>query len=549
MAQQKIRILDERTINQIAAGEVIENPASVVKELVENALDAGATDIVVETEVAGRGLIRVSDDGCGMDQDNLLLSVERHATSKLTSVDELEALQTLGFRGEALPSIASVSKMTLKSCSLDGKGSCLQIEGGRIEKFSPFSRCRGTTIEVKSLFFNVPVRKKFQKSIGWDRGEIHKVLTKFVLSYPSCGFSWINDTKQLMAFTPDDGGDIRIKGLLGEEFMHQSLPVEHERGNLSLCGRISRPQEHRPNRVGQYLFINQRGVASPWVAKKVVEGYGRRLPPHRYPLFVLHLTLPPSWIDVNVHPQKTEIRIREEEKLSAFILEALASSLELPEKAVVASPAAMDFPVDLPHFTVAEPVAEYHTSEEELCWFTSHIKSLGRVKHYLFVEEEEGIRVVDLASARERVLFDELSRRERKLETQALLLPIQLTVTGKERFLLSEHLQTLNEKGISIRHFGGDTFIVDAIPALLEPNEIPDFIYAYLEEGELPRHLEKCLKREEISTEAGKALVEKLFRSQNPDYTPSGKRIHLLLDASTLEKMVSSSFGGKRCSG
>jgi DNA mismatch repair protein MutL len=558
VTQQRIRILHDTTINQIAAGEVIEHPASVVKELVENAIDAGASQIAIETKAGGRGLIKVVDDGCGMGEDDLILSVERHATSKIVEVGELNSLKTLGFRGEALPSIASVSKMTLHSASVSGEGTLLQIEAGKIVKLNPYPRRKGTTVEVKSLFYNVPVRKKFQKSLGWDTGETHKLLIKFALCYPSLGFSWINDEKQVMVLTPLDTCEERVKTLLGEEFMNNSFPVEQENGSLLLCGRISRPTYHRPNRMGQYLFINQRAVISPFIVKKVVESYGTRLSPHRHPLFVLHLTLPPSWIDVNVHPQKKEIRIREEQKLSFFILEAIGQALE--QRDGVKFNLATVAPSLISGFAVAEPRAEYTASQEETYYFPADpparlpaksggftsgfellppkVTLVGKVKNYLFIEECEGIRVVDGARAMERVIFEELNEMSGKQEVQTLLLPIQLTVTGKERALLCEHLNSLNDRGISVRHFGKDTFIVDAIPAVLEPDEIPDLIYAYLEEGALPRCLGRCLKRKDLSFEAGAALIEKLFRCKNPEYTPTGKRIHYLLDENALGKML-----------
>ena len=304
MTEQRIRILNDVTINQIAAGEVIENPASVIKELVENAIDAKASEIYIETKAGGRGAILVADDGCGMGHDDLLLCIERHATSKIHSVEELDSLKTLGFRGEALPSIASVSKMSVHSALASGQGHKLFIEGGKVGAIQPLARRKGTTIEVKSLFFNVPVRKNFQKSVSYDTGEIHKTLTRFALGYPSLGLKWVNDEKVWIDFLPTHDFVSRATSLLGAEFIENALPVEHEAGQMSLTGRTSKPTYHRSNRLGQYLFINQRAVLSPFIANIILQGYGTRLSLHRYPLFVFDLRVPPSWIDVNVHPQK-----------------------------------------------------------------------------------------------------------------------------------------------------------------------------------------------------------------------------------------------------
>ncbi|MFC2049426.1 DNA mismatch repair endonuclease MutL [Chlamydiota bacterium] len=541
MLPRIIRLLDDATINQIAAGEVIENPASVVKELVENSLDSGATDVCIETRAGGRGLIKVVDDGCGMGPDDLLLAVERHATSKLSEVSDLESLHTLGFRGEALPSIAAVSKFSLHSSSKGGEGALLQIEGGRMGPLQPLPRQRGTTIEVKSLFFNVPVRKKFQKSLGWDTAEIHKVLTKFALGFPAVGFSWINDDKVHVKAPRGEEACQRMRELLGEEWIEGSLPVEHAQNEIRLWGRISRPSLHRPNRSGQHLFINQRSVISPWVAGQVLQSYGTRLSAHRYPLFVLYLSLPPSWVDVNVHPQKREVRLREEGRLAPFILQAVTEALESrpvnhPESQLVHRE--MPELCEIPSFH--EPASLYRpTPSAELFLFEEPAFSIvGKVKHYFFVEEAKGIRIVDGLRAMERIVYDQLQVEQGKQEVQALLIPIQLKMKGKELTLLQEHLEALNELGVSIRHFGGDTFLVDAIPAVLEPEEIPEWIEVYLEEGRIPLQMGRCLKRGALSLGSGTALVKKLFQCQNHHETPAGKQIHYLLDPQQLEKLL-----------
>lgn len=538
----RIHILDDVTINKIAAGEVIENPASVVKELVENAIDSGASEISIETKAGGRQLIKVSDNGCGMGGDDLLLSIERHATSKLKEAGELSHVQTLGFRGEALPSIASVSKMTLHSAPHAEEGRLLTVSGGKIGKIAPQPRRQGTTIEVKELFFNVPVRKNFQKSLNWDTGEIHKVLTHFALCYPTLAFSWVHDMQPQFSFLGSDPDQERIKTLLGKEFT-VSLPVEHHKAEkkLSLEGWIAPPDTHRPNRTGHHLFINGRSVTSPFIARKVLEGYGTHLPTHRYPLFVLHLTLPAEWVDVNVHPQKKEVRLREEEEIGPFIFEAISRALQtgprpsLPNPAVIFPPPSSDYEdfFEKP-LLVSEPPYDYLTEEREL--FKSDIQIVAKVHPYYFIQEGDGVRIVHTGRALERVVYDSLTEKPGKRAVQALLLPIHMHIGGKERYLVTEHLNPLNELGIAIRHFGGDSFVIDAIPAVLEAHEIPDLILSYLSEGALPHDLSRCLKRGSLGIEAAKILMEKLFRSTNPDFTPNGKRIHTLLDEKYLDK-------------
>lgn len=536
MAEQRIRLLDETTINQIAAGEVIENPASVVKELVENALDSGAHCISVETKGGGRGLIRVSDDGCGMNSEDLILALERHATSKLIKLQDLDSLSTLGFRGEALPSIASISKLLIHS-SVD-QGHQLYSEGGKILKVNSLSRRQGTTVEVKSLFFNVPVRKRFQKSIGWDTAEIHKVLTKVALCHQKVVFTWVSDGIEKFNLSAEVSLEERIQTLLGEEFSQSMLSVEHQKDSFHLSGFCSCPSFHRPNRTGQYLFINGRAVTSSFVSRKILEGYGTRLSTHRYPLFVLHLQLPSSLIDVNVHPQKKEIRLRDEEYVGTFLVEAI-------EKCFVSKPA--QAASISPEFVASESFASYTTSsffeKEKTPSLLPPCRSvLAKVGHYLFVEDPEGILVVDGAAARLRVHYEQLIHNPEKKASQHLLIPIQMEVAGAEKALLLSHLSLFDEVGFSIRPFGENSFIVDAIPPFFERDEVSHFVHAFLEEGNIPKEKRIVRALRKIGSlhlkEVGEVLVEKLFQCREPDYTPEGKPTYYLLT----EKELSQKF-------
>lgn len=355
MSLSKIRVLDDHTINKIAAGEVIENPASVVKELVENALDAGATEICVEIKGGGRQLIRVTDNGCGMIADDALLSLERHATSKIREVEDIQSLLTMGFRGEAIPSIASISKFTLLTAPfIEGKkntdGTLIMGEGGRILSCVPAARSPGTTFEIKSLFFNVPVRKKFQRSPSYDTQEIFKMLSVLSLGYPAIKFELISDQKPLLSTSISSTTSSlqqllseRIEKVLGNEFSTQLTPLSFEKEPYSLEGYIGLPTTHRPNRTSQYLFINQRAVHAPLISFAVKEGYGTALPPNRYPVFVLHLRLPGSLVDVNVHPQKKEVRLRQEHVLKELLLKSIQNALhqqgfEQPREAALTQP-------------------------------------------------------------------------------------------------------------------------------------------------------------------------------------------------------------------
>lgn len=335
----KIRVLSDHTINKIAAGEVIENPSSVVKELVENSLDAGASEICIEIKGGGRQLIRITDNGCGMSPDDALLCLERHATSKIKTVEEIHDVTTMGFRGEAIPSIASISKFTLLTRLNDGKessslGTMVIVDGGKIMNCSPVACSAGTTIEVKSLFFNIPVRKKFLKSPAVDANEIHKVISLLSLGYPEIKFQLVSDGKSLLSMplvqetTFQEKLKARIGAVIGQDFMQHTKYLESTHDSFKVQGVVGQPSYTRHNRSGQYLFINQRAVISPLVSYAVKDGYGTALPTGRHPVFVLHLTMPGGYVDVNVHPQKREVRLRQEPLIRDLIIKAVTGSLQ-----------------------------------------------------------------------------------------------------------------------------------------------------------------------------------------------------------------------------
>lgn len=335
----KIRVLSDHTINKIAAGEVIENPASVVKELVENSLDAGSTDICIEIQGGGRQMIRISDNGCGMNPDDALLCLERHATSKLREVEEIHSLSTMGFRGEAIPSIASISKFNLLTCPATEEGAApslgtmVMVDGGKIISCNPAARSQGTTIEVKALFFNVPVRKKFLKSPSVDANEILKTVSLLALGYPEIKFQLLSDGKSLLMAPPSRESSFaeklgsRIETVLGSDFLQNSSLIEAKKDKITLEGVIGQPSNTRHNRTGQYLFINRRAVVSPLVAYAVKEGFGTSIATGRFPVFVLHLSVDGDLVDVNVHPQKREVRLRQEQLIKELITQAVRSGI------------------------------------------------------------------------------------------------------------------------------------------------------------------------------------------------------------------------------
>lgn len=337
----RIRVLSEHTINKIAAGEVIENPSSVVKELVENSIDAGATDICIDISGGGRQLIRITDNGYGMNSDDALLCLERHATSKLRDDSDIHALSTMGFRGEAIPSIASISKFNLLTCpapedeAMKTTGTMVIVDGGKIVCCTPAERSPGTTIEVKSLFFNVPVRKKFLKSPAFDANEIFKIVSSIALGNPSIKFQLISDGRTLLTTAPLPSSTIdfkeqlkiRVESVLGDDFSKNTICVDETTEGLSLQGVIGLPSYTRHNRTGQYLYINKRPVISSTVSFAVKDGFSTSIDSGRFPVFVLHLSVAGEWVDVNVHPQKREVRLRQEQMIRELIVKAVRKSL------------------------------------------------------------------------------------------------------------------------------------------------------------------------------------------------------------------------------
>ncbi len=532
---KRIAFLDEITINQIAAGEVVENSASVIKELIENSLDAQATEIFIEIRGEGRGLIRITDNGEGIHPEDLLLSIARNATSKIRLVDDLNQLMSLGFRGEALAAIASVSKIEiLTSAEKGGKGFLLKAEGARVEQVVPAARTQGTTVEVNSLFFNVPARRKFQKTPQAEYGEIHKILTQFALCYPEVKFEFTREGRRIFSLEKGEPLKERISHLLGAEYAQGMVPLEQKEGGLILKGFISKPSLHWPNRKGQYAFINGRIISSPYLSQLVLQGYGTRLSSHRYPLYVIHLQLPPAWIDPNVHPQKKEIRLREQQALSSFILKAVEKTLSPSLPPSFALP-------DLPPYvesSLCEPSLPFtpthsFTREEELSFLP---KKRGEVlafwNRYVLLRDAEGIRVIDVPSARVRIAAEKRGR----VCSQNLLLPLQIECHAQEQAHLLSSLTLLEEEGMVIRHFGGDSFLVEAIPSFMKREEVTDFLRLFLAEEEtgekskrLFRAYVRAFKKGVSSIDEGELLVETLFATQDPDWTPEGKRIHFLL--------------------
>jgi len=350
----RIHVLGDSLINRIAAGEVVERPASVVKELVENSLDAGATAVDVRLQAGGRRQIRVTDDGCGMDRDDALLAIERHATSKLRGPEDLDSIATLGFRGEALASIAAVSQFTLSTARADGDGIEVRVRGGRIESVREMGLPRGTSIQVDRLFFNMPARRKFLRTESTELSHVARWVTRYALALPQVRFRLEQGERALIVAPPANDRYQRIASLFGEEFTGHLLPFEGRAREMRVEGLAGRPLDAPARRDRQHLFVNGRSVQDRVLGHAISQAYGNTMPKGRYPAMFLFVEIEPSAVDVNVHPQKTEVRFRDGAAVHDLVRESIAAALSdervlpgytdlRPESGVAVSEAAARF--------------------------------------------------------------------------------------------------------------------------------------------------------------------------------------------------------------
>ncbi len=533
-----IRQLPEILINQIAAGEVVERPASVVKELVENALDAGATRVDIDLEEGGVRLIRIRDDGGGIAPEELPLAVSRHATSKIASLDDLESVATLGFRGEALPSIASVSRFTLSSRrAIDEHGSALQIEGGRLGEVTPRAHAPGTTVEVRELFYNVPARRKFLRAERTELGHIEEWLRSLALARPDVELRVSHNGKPSRRYKPGDlYSDARLGETLGEDFANQALRVDHSGAGLRLHGWIAQPHYSRASTDQQYLYVNGRSVRDRSVAHAVKMAYGDVLFHGRQPVYVLFLELDPTRVDVNVHPAKHEVRFRDSRLIHDFVYRTLKEALaetragmtaagtqvHATESAATAAPAyglpssgsggyalagsaagggggggmggdwrPQQSPLGL---RVADAPSAYAAlygapggnaaggslapmpteSGLPVTAADSGVPPLGYAiaqLHgiYILAENAEGLIVVDMHAAHERIGYERLKTAHdgMGLHAQPLLVPITLAVGERDADTAEREAETLTSLGFEITRAGPGSLHVRSIPALL----------------------------------------------------------------------------------
>ncbi len=530
-----IKLLDEQTKNMIAAGEVVERPSSVVKELVENALDSGAGRISVECEGAGSRLIRVIDDGVGMSAEDAELAFCRHATSKISSVADLEGIATMGFRGEALPSIASVSRFELESCiSGQDAATLIVVEGGKTVEKSAASRAAGTTATVRNLFFNVPARRKFLKSDQTELRHITRIVTSLAVAQIGVGFKFTHEGRELVSVNPASSLSERVEDLFGRRRNVPYLPVMFERGGGVVGGLVASPDSVGGSRPDQYLFINRRPFADRRLIHAIKQGYASTIPGSGQPSFFLFLTLDPADIDVNVHPQKLEIRFRDEGLVYGMVYRAVQQGIRHGDAtAAFDSPAAgkllggasserrggalrrvaqgrgaamgpegtqTSFLVPLASSRPAEsaraafgaPTAEAPPRERTgggaLNAETQVQPALPSVWQlhgkYIFVQTRGGCLVIDQHAAHERIIYEQLLQRMAgsKVSSQRLLFPVTFQLSPEQLLAAEQFTPLLEQAGFELERFSGNTVAVSSVPAIENLGEVEDYFRSLLQD-------------------------------------------------------------------
>ena len=572
-----IRILPDHIASQIAAGEVIERPASVVKELVENALDANSDEITIEIRGAGKRLIAVTDNGAGIPKSELGLAVSRHATSKLARAEDLFSIETLGFRGEALASIGSVSRMTIESRTTDSEtGAELRVEGGRMGKLAETGMPPGTRITVQDLFYNVPARLKFLKTDNTERRHIEALVTRYALAYPRVRWQLVVDDKP--SLNTSGNGDRRevLASLYGVDVAREMLSVDFKEAGTHIHGFISPISLTRSNRREITIFVNGRWVKDTAVAAAIIKAYHTLLMVGRYPIVVLFLEMPPETVDVNVHPAKAEVRFREGNlvftRTQRAVRRALLAYSPVPdlrprelwgghgeETAQQTGDPAWRMSAEIP--TGGENPREVDPARIHIHTGAVDVDALpllrlvGQVAAtYLVAEGPDGLYLIDQHAAHERVLFEQLMSQQSQAQVpaQALLEPVNVVLPPEKARLLESQLPVLDKLGFDVENFGPNTYTVRAIPALIvggDPEAALNVLVEDFEEDETPlasaieaKITARICKRmavkggQTLSPEEQRALLRNLENCQSPRTCPHGRPTMIHLSAGLLER-------------
>ncbi len=567
-----IRILDPEVIGKIAAGEVVERPASVVKELVENALDADAGAVHIEVLAGGCDLIRVADDGAGITREDLLVATQRHATSKIRAVEDLDSVSTLGFRGEALASIAAVSELSICSRPPDSPSAyLLRVSGGVAEGIAAAARAPGTTVTVERLFFNVPARRKFLHSPGSESTQVARLVSQLALAYPEVAFTLTTDDRRTLSTSGSGNPLDAALAVLGPEVAAALLPLETTlefdrpvRGTAArITGLASSSRISRATRTGIWLFVNRRPVQSRALSYAVEEGYQTLLQVGRHPVAVVNLQVPPSDVDVNVHPAKTEVRLLRERLIYGGLRDAVRAAVTQgsgwgQETAVAASITEAgtggDDAAVAPRLIDASTGSALSRDEGLLAGGKRLpiLRLMGQVAQtYIVAEGEKGLYLIDQHAAHERVLLDRLAKsRDREGNTQLLLEPVPLELAPGQQEMVAEMGTSLESLGYRLEPFGDGSVLVRGVPTELPPGEavraLAESLQELAEEKPALDHRERlvvalscrsAVKAGQIlAPEEMRALVEALEESDITQHCSHGRPTAILLSHSQLER-------------
>jgi len=584
----KISILPENIINQIAAGEVVENPSSIVKELVENSIDAGASNIDIIINKGGHELIHIIDNGCGMSKDDLRLAFSRHATSKLSSVEDLLKISTLGFRGEALPSIASVSRLEIKSSIDDQSGNILEIEAGEIKNDEKVACNKGTEIKVKNLFYNTPARKKFLKTPSQELRRITKIVKRFVLSNPDISFRYQSDDKivyDLMGTSLDK----RIIQTFGSKYGNDILSVENSNESYAVHGYVGSLNLLQRRRGGQYLFLNGRYIEDEGISKSIRNCYDSIIERGEFPFYILNINLPTDTFDINVHPTKIEARFDKKLDIINFINRSIKIKLRelfkvLPDidinKKIHSGSSDISLDLELGSLidiksedritdrfeSVSESIQadgnlDVRRAVDRLEDYENSFKSLIKKdaqiwqihNKYLITEITSGILVIDQHVAHERILYEKVKKAfdSKPLPSQSTLFPKTMKFDPEDYSKLLDVVPYLEKIGYKMREFGNNSIIIEGVPSDVklgdEEEVINDILDRYIEYKKLSSSYIDYIAATYSCKAAIKAgdylemderakLIDNLFATENPYYCPHGRPIVVSIKTDELDK-------------
>ncbi len=552
-----IKPLSERVIAAIAAGEIAERPSVIVKELVENALDAGATEVTLTLNNSGLDRIIITDNGRGMDGEDLALAIQRHTTSKITSVDDLEKVSTLGFRGEALASIGSVATLTIQSKTPTAQsGWQIVVDNGQVAEVEPMGMRDGTTVIVEHLFASIPARRKFLKQPATELRHILDVITALSLAHPAIGFEVINNQKNLLQLASDQTLIERVKSLMGENFSEFLLPITFQETYFEISGFLGNPQLARRTNQHQFLFVNQRFVTHPPLNRLVKNAYGSLIEPKAEPVFFMFLKLPQPLVDINVHPRKEAIKFVDENQLFGVIKTAVSETLGTHDLTYEYGQSSGSLLRD----RRASPTTSNLLKRAVTTWQLGQSPSDEVVQihnTYLLTQTSEGMVIVDQHAAHERILYEQFLAEFQNQQSQHQsvdIKPITIELSLVEAHLLTEHLETLRSIGFGIDEFGGTTFKVSALPQLLADRQPQKLITELLDEIHLGRELSEldslsqrtlaflacrhAVKAGDVlSPDQRKELLIKLSQTSSNFTCPHGRPVSVTFKLADFEKI------------